>query len=350
MRSRSRTATPGKTKSDPNIEAQDIFINIAKQYEREQLAATQTFHRPASQSVTSQNIPSQTSTAPTSAPSRPQQVIIYGFGDDQGWAALAKYEKATQGIILEDYSRYPPDSYHTTVSPPMSREERELVCRARVGAYWMKITFRDARDAEQAMRMSPISSLGHLVYCIAYQGQDLPNEFDRPFPEVRDDNGQLLSHLMKAPYNFGGGSISNQLSLSLAPPPSDETSATDSVTASSATATGNEPVYPQLRRRSEYDQSLQLRNRNTADYMKRFPDQRATPLRPISEALPPRKTFLENVAAHFPVLDLDYIGEGVPRLDNGEFDWNRANLYWRLLYLLDRWTYSNFTGIKDESE
>lgn len=48
--------------------------------------------------------------------------------------------------------------------------------------------------------------------------------------------------------------------------------------------------------------------------------------------------------------DSDIIGEGVPRKDTekGEFDWDRASLYWRFWYMVDYWCGSDWCGLKGD--
>ena len=39
----------------------------------------------------------------------PKEVLLYGFGRDQQWAAISKFEEIAKGTIYEEYERHPSD-------------------------------------------------------------------------------------------------------------------------------------------------------------------------------------------------------------------------------------------------
>jgi hypothetical protein len=49
---------------------------------------------------------------------------------------------------------------------------------------------------------------------------------------------------------------------------------------------------------------------------------------------------MQRLLSNIPLLaffSTDIIGSEVPRQENGEFDWARATLYWRICWWLDFW-------------
>ena len=87
--------------------------------------------------------------------------------------------------------------------------------------------------------------------------------------------------------------------------------------------------------------------------MTHIPTVRRAVLHPIHEALPPQPTFTERLIGHIPVVNMlqgDIIGFGAARLDHGGMDWNNTNLYWRIMYLIDRLFGSDICGFKADRE
>lgn len=65
---------------------------------------------------------------------------------------------------------------------------------------------------------------------------------------------------------------------------------------------------------------------------------RKVKLLPMEQALLPAPSFTQRIANHVPFLrwfNGAMIGSEVPRTELGEFDWNKASLYWKLMWWLD---------------
>ena len=77
-----------------------------------------------------------------------------------------------------------------------------------------------------------------------------------------------------------------------------------------------------------------------------------TVLRPAHESfLPARPTWVEATIARLIAagwLPGDMIGHRMPVLENGDFDWDHASLYWKAFYWIDSHFGSDFCGMKDE--
>lgn len=244
------------------------------------------------------------------------------------------------------------------------------VNRADGGEHWVKVTFESAQAAEAAMFSSPQKILGHLVYADPYHG--LPPPRDEAIPDPVTAAGEIFaaafrseeSHQSRSlrglpprgpprptegrgqpatlPKSFTTTSLPTDMDMS---PPQSQTSSytldtatatvgttSDSLTASSATITGT---------------SVQQSTPQNDDiYCKTIPTVRRTKLISAEQALLPQTSYTQRILNMIPFLKWfsgSMIGDQVPRTDNGEFDWDKASLYWKFICWLDS-TFGLFGG------
>ena len=85
--------------------------------------------------------------------------------------------------------------------------------------------------------------------------------------------------------------------------------------------------------------------------MTHIPTVRRTVLRPISEALPPQPTVAERIIQSIPILSWftgDIVGDGPILREDGSFDHEKSNLYWRFWYMIDKMLGTDFCGLKED--
>lgn len=338
---------------------------------------------------------------PPSMTKEPTQVMLYGYSPSTQWAAISFYETVSSGIICEDYEREPPSerrrfpnqfSAASNVRPrALTKAEIVLARQYHGGNCWIKVTFDSAEAAERAIYYSPHLLQGHWVYAQRFHGAG--PEVDKPIPMREEDRGQgLLGAPRRAHrpsqtlgsssaannnvHSRGGANTlprsftGNTMTDAEAQPAAGPSSLSSSATASSATATAPTVEYPNLRNRHSTQPSATPTNnshdtRNDGQaaslepqpparnphFFTHFPTVPRTVLHPAHEAFLPHPTWFEATMARLSNagwLPGDMIGDGLPRLDNGDFDWVRASLYWKFFYWIDSHLGTDFCGMKDE--
>ncbi|KAI0403104.1 hypothetical protein F4802DRAFT_573059 [Xylaria palmicola] len=367
-RSRSRTGSGPPKREDATMQSADKVFSSYLAKQAEQAAAK------PSQQRSRNDDPKPTSQAPV--PHRePVEVILRGYASpSQQYAAINHYEQLA-GRICEDYSREPPIEARRwksdlrdaalTRRQPLTPAERGRVNKIAGGEHWIKITFESQEAASAALFASPQSIMGHLVYAELYRGlppmemgavldavgdvgmieeSSRPNSFREPprrASHSRNGSGRALPPPLPSP-------ATDRPSRRLSRPgawPSGSRSATESIdsalvsvssaTISTATVTGLEtgPEEPKAKPDSEPKAVDTTQSR-------RIPGARRIKLLPAEAALKKGPTWSESVLALIPLLGWfsgAVIGNEVPRNDVGEFDMNRASLYWKIMYWLDYW-------------
>ncbi|KAK2729495.1 hypothetical protein CKAH01_10178 [Colletotrichum kahawae] len=318
--------------------------------------------------------PTAAATGPRLARREPTEVILRGYrSPSQQYAALAHYEQLA-GLICEDYPREPPleqRRYKSELRDPaftrrrvLTPEERAKVNRADGGEHWVKVTFESADAADSACYASPQRVNGYLVYAEPYSG--FPPVRDEPIPDVdslvpvHDDlhrsqsvpAGAFGSHATprKRHQKPSNPFAANARTMSDLSPPTSLTSSNTMDTAtmsnmSSATVTMTDapPLEP-----SSSSSSTAVLQMTTEDslYCRRIPTARRAKLLPAEQALLPQQSYAQRLVNAVPFLKWfsgSMIGNEVPRTDTGEFDWNRASLYWKVICWLDA-TFGLFGG------
>jgi hypothetical protein len=355
----------------------DIFAQYKADDRQKSLRKTSTPQAPASASAPNlleaagPSAPFQAG-ASTSGVRIPKEVMLYGFGKDQQWAAIAKFEEISGGTIYEEYERQPSDPRYGLnfgASRPADFSKLSTSQIAKINEYvggdhWVKVTFDSAEAADRAIHWgSPHTIWGYEVYAEAYRGVG-PTHGDRPIPAG-------TTSLAASPNTVSSATIPGSTTQS-------------SATASSATATIPAPTTqrtPRLRT-GEWDEAFDdetptdapetsgqlgstsqeptlaqttssqprqigrstLRIKGRAVRVGRFQD---------SQVFLPTRSKWQETLGQFPIIGWivgsgnGLIGDQVPRDANGRFDHTNASLYWRTWYMVDACFGTDFCGVKE---
>ncbi|KAI1842593.1 hypothetical protein JX265_012585 [Neoarthrinium moseri] len=373
-RSRSRTGSLPPKREDATMQSADrVFSDyLANQ---EQAATATGSQRKSSFMAQSNGVDDAASAQPPRIVQEPTEVVLRGYRSSlQQYAAISHYEQLA-GRICEDYPRDPPIEQRKykselrdpafTRRQPLTPQERSKVNQVAGGEHWIKITFESADAASAAVYSSPQKILGHLVYAEPYRG--LPPLEDAAVVDIVGDVGMLqdeqplsraqslrrqsrgkASPLPKrfqtTPFTGRGSAI--DLGYDGSPPESQTSTHTiDSATlssttgtASTATITGaalNGSVAADGIQRPEHPAEP-----SNSEFCRVIPTARRAKVLGAEQALLPRKGLVQRITSRVPLLGWfsgSMIGNEVPRTDSGDFDFNRASLYWQFMWWLDYW-------------
>jgi hypothetical protein len=363
-RSRSRTNTPAAkvVKEDPTLAAADaVFTSyLAKQAaappdpSRQRKASMPPSASQPNVSLSTTLEPTDGSTGPASryVHKEPTEVILRGFKSGQQYAAIREYE-CIGGRICEDYPRDPPPEqrkFKSDLRDPavlrrraLTPEEKAKALRFAGGESWIKITFESAEAAEAAVDSSPQLILGYTVYAEMYRG--VPPTDDQAIPAHRDrpSTPRPSRNTFERSATTPNTSQSRRGLFSVSPPASQAStqtldtatiSTTSTGTASTATITGG-PSNTLSKSFPSQNQPPQ------SEFCRRIPTAKRVQLLPAEQALMPQKSYSQRLLAKIPLLswfNSDIIGTTVPKTENGEFDWAKASLYWKLIHWVDALT------------
>ncbi|CAM1506265.1 Fc.00g059060.m01.CDS01 [Cosmosporella sp. VM-42] len=350
-RSRSRTGTPARGRENPTLAAADKLFG---DWVSNQAAP------PAQVQRKSSNLMQEDPAPQRPVKTSPVELILRGYrSSTQQYAAISHYE-GLAGTILEDYPREPPTTqrrYKSELRDPaftrrrtLSSDERALVNRADGGEHWVKVTFESTEAGETALFASPQRILGHLVYAESYRG--IPPAKDEACPDVDtlvDDHerSRSMPALPGTPgrKSFGGMPTSfNSRLLDLSPPHSQTSSQTMNTGTISNSHTSSVTVTEPTTTTSGLE-PLEIRDEDSI-FCRRIPTARKAKLLPAEQALLPQQSVMQRFLNAIPFVKWfggSMIGNEVPRTDLGEFDWNKASLYWKLIWWLDI-TFGLFQG------
>lgn len=322
-RSRSKTAEPRKEEDRIKIEnmaAEDAVFNRLRSETREKDSS-----KGALQAVEAG--------AAKNEVKEPTEILIYGFGEELQWAAIEFYENVSNGVILEDYDRQPPghrqDMSRSGLRMAAQRTLSKVALRRKNtfhgGNHWIKVTFDSPEGADLACARSPHHIRGHLVYAEPYRGigpsKDAPIFASSAGAQITEDS--LPKTFAKNAVNESPASSETISSATVGgaqrpsqPPP--RMNIFDQTTPE-ASATGLD------RQRSNSNKQLQVRPA-------RIQGATRAVLLPAEQALLPKQTG-QSWAAW--IGGSEIFGSTLPRRADGTFDYERANIYWRLIYLLD---------------
>ncbi|KAL2820059.1 hypothetical protein BJX63DRAFT_428383 [Aspergillus granulosus] len=354
-RSRTRTGTPAKKENANVAEFSRLF---AQQQEEDKSRNT----LPKSSSASSlENGRKQTEKTAT-------ECILYGYrSKDSEWKVIDKYERTSRGMICEDYPRNDPKTSNgysqllsgvdVVICKDLSADANRKSKRYAGGFHWIKVTFDSTTAADRACFYSPLEIDGHYVFCDLYHGHG-PAE-DVPIPVGSTEANRVLAQSKRnlssshstaiqqnkererstLPRSFGMNNIASIADAD------DVFSQESTSTVSSATATGVEQSTVQQRH-------IAKEPNTTSEFMTHAPTVRRTKLRPISEALPPAPTVTERVLRSIPILSWftgDIVGDGPQLRDDGTFDYDKSNVYWRFWYMVDMILGTDICGLREES-
>ncbi|EEH09383.1 conserved hypothetical protein [Histoplasma capsulatum G186AR] len=365
-RSGTRTGTPAR-KENPNVaEFSKLF---AQQQEQEQ---SQLKHPPPS-------IANHSSDSPRKPVEKvATECILYGYKNKESeWKVIDKFERISQGMICEDYSRNDPDlaqkypqllsGRDVVIHPNLSADANKKAKRYAGGYHWIKVTFDSAVAADRACFFSPQEIDGFMVFCELYHGQGPQNDAPIPKESVESVRPRLKSHTLASsqssifvqqrydldrstlPRSFTANTISTDGTID-----DSATSQTPTVTASSATATdqGSTSTLRQRQTLPQLQSQPEPHQKPESDFMTHIPTVRRAVLRPISEALPPQPSVVERILRSIPILSWftgDIVGDGPVLREDGSLDYDKSNAYWRFWYMVDKLLGTDLCGLKDES-
>ncbi|SPN99853.1 uncharacterized protein DNG_02705 [Cephalotrichum gorgonifer] len=346
-RARSRTGTPAK-RDNPTLTAAD---KVFGDWISSQAAAA-----PNNSATTSSRKSNHAGLEETQqgqdrvVKSEPTEVILRGYRNaDQQYAALNHYEQLA-GRICEDYPRQAPIEqrrYKSELSDPaftrhkpLSPEERTKVNKAAGGEHWVKVTFESIDAAEAAIYASPQTILGYVVHAEPYHGH--PPSRDEAIPDVESFEEQLRSR--PAP----GKSLHDKRAASFADPFADGTSPDSRVSSRTLDTTTLSNTLSSATVTDPYADATGAASSSIQDstYCRRIPTARKVKVLPAEQALLPQQSVVQRFTNAIPFLKWfsgSMIGNEVPRTEAGEFDWNRASLYWKFIWWLDA-TFGVFGG------
>lgn len=201
------------------------------------------------------------------------------------------------------------------------------------------------------MYASPQRVLGHLVYAEPYRG--MPPAKDEACPDLDALFDGEHERSKSVPAAFGtpkrGGTSgptsfrSRLLDNQESPSNSLVSSQTlDTGTLSSATAT--EAITSAAPAASSSGvEPIQMED---DIFCRRIPTARRARILPAEQALRPQQSVMQRFITAIPLIGWfggSIIGNEVPRTETGEFDWNKASLYWKVIWWLDA-TFGLFRG------
>ena len=321
------------------------------------------------------------------------QVMLYGYSIESQWAAIQFFEKVSGGMICEDYERAPPAErrryqdglgYLGHVHPRvLTQAERALAMQYKGGACWIKVTFDSVEAGERAVRHSPHQLLGHMVYAQPYRGQAPGTDVPITVTGLAQPQGLFggsdrcsrssqtlessyllpaLPHLEKSDRAMATIPMASTATVNILEHRTRrprESIAPSSSTATSATAISPENLLSGRKSSGENTRKALLSGNvesvvntstNISTTFTHFPDTLRTVLKPAGEAFLPQPSWTERLSRHLSGSGLipgNIIGNAVPRLENGNFDWTSATLYWKVCYSLDTTFGVDLCGLKE---
>ncbi|RAK96739.1 uncharacterized protein BO80DRAFT_496837 [Aspergillus ibericus CBS 121593] len=360
-RSRTRTGTPAAKRENPNVAE---FGRLFAQQQEDEKARSNTLPKSSSASNLD-NSRKQTEKVAT-------ECILYGYkSKDSEWKVIDKYERISRGVICEDYPRTDPNALNgysqllsggdVVIRANLSADANRKSKRYAGGFHWIKVTFDSTIAADRAVFYSPQEIDGHAVFCELYHGQG-PAE-DAPILQGSAEAARLQakaaprtmtsSHSTSFLQPMEANKERHTLPKSFAPnnltsvlDADEEQSQESTPTASSATATGVEQPG------SVQQRTVTQEPKPESEFMTHIPTMRRTKLRPITEALPPQPTVTERVLRSIPILSWftgDIVGDGPQLREDGAFDYDKSNTYWRFWYMVDMIIGTDICGLKEES-
>jgi hypothetical protein len=335
-RSRSKTAEPKKEQDMIKIEnmaAEDAVFSRLRSDTREKDAG-----KGALQTLD----PNTVAGAAKNESKEPTEILIYGFGEELQWAAIEFYENVSNGVILEDYERQPSGHRQDMLRANHRMAAQRTLSKASLrrkntfhgGNHWIKVTFDSPEGADLACSRSPHLVRGHLVYAEPYRG--IGPSKDGPI------------------FATGGGAqiTEDTLPKTFAKIPVHDSPAS-SETVSSATVGGAQRSSQPPPRMNIFDApmrdaastGLERSDSNTQLQLRPARIQGATRavLLPAEQALLPKQTG-QSWASW--IGGSEIFGSTLPRRADGTFDYERANVYWRLIFTLDRLFGLDLCGLK----
>lgn len=301
--------------------------------------------------------------AQTTPAGQPTEVILYGFPSAYQYAAIDHYERVSQGIIYEDYDRYPPNGKYNlslslgrTHSPAnISKEALRKKNRYHGGDHWIKVTFDSAEAAERACHYSPHVIQGHIIYAEPYRGTGPQEDVAIPATEgnVASVTASPSQETSRTLQGVGGTSdtASSATATAVREGPGESASSSATVQAQAPTTltkrrSARSPLPP-----TSPPPATPVHAPHSRKEGVKIPGVKG--LEPPEKALLPAQSTWQRTFAHLPLIGLflgggDLIGNQVPRKEDGSFDWANATLYWWIWAWVDLILRTDFCGLKGD--
>jgi len=234
---------------------------------------------------------------------------------------------------------------------PLTAEEKVKALKFAGGKHWIKVTFESSEAAEIAVEASPQTILGQIVFAELYRG--IPPTSDEP---IDASTKQRTPRADRFAASLGGASgvdgrkgLSrssatpsmreiNRNGNSFSPESQASTFTVDSGTvASTGTSSSTITGFPL----SNLQPQTQPQAGEELVYCRRIPTAKRMKLLPAEQALLPQPSFTKQLVSKIPIiswLSADIIGNSVPRTEQGDFDWDKASLYWKFVWWVDSMT------------
>lgn len=253
-------------------------------------------------------------------------------------------------MICEDYPRDAPAEerkFKSDIRDPVVLRKRGLTpeekAKVRVfagGEHWIKITFESAEAAEAAVDSSPQNILGYTVYAELYRGvpPTAPDEAIPAHREQRPGTPRAGRNVLPRSATTPDMRETGRSLFSLSPPDSQASSQTLDTATLSTTSTGTASTATIIGGPANTLSQSRAQQQVQGDFCRRIPTAKRIQLLPAEQALMPQKSWSQRVLSNIPLigwLSSDIIGTTVPKTDQGEFDWAKASLYWKLIHWLD---------------
>lgn len=295
---------------------------------------------------------------------QPTEVILYGFPLVYQYAAVDFYERVSQGVIYEDYDRYPPNAKYNlsltlgrTHSPAnISREALRKKNRYHGGEHWIKVTFDSTEAAERACHYSPHVIQGHIVFAEPYRGTGPTSDVAIPATDAAIQKVSLTASpsqdTSRTLQGIGGASDTASSATATIPREGREQSASSSTTVQAPIPASSTLTNRRLRSPLAPTSPSPAKMPTSPKKAVRIPGVKG--LEPPGKALLPAQSTWQRTLAHLPLVGLffagggDIIGNQVPRKEDGTFDWVNATAYWRAWAWVDWVLRTDFCGIRGD--
>lgn len=340
-----------------------------------------------------QGLPKSTSSGSLDNPRKQTEKIatecmLYGYkAKESEWKVIDKFERISQGMICEDYPRSDPKSAaqsaqllsggDVVIRANLSADANRKSKRYDGGFHWIKVTFDSTSAADRACFYSPQEIDGHYVYCELYHGHGpaedvaIPAESSAatrlrgraPRTLTSTHSTAFLSSMSSKDQDRGltlpRSVAMNNLSSVADVAETEEDQSLGSSTTTTATSGTATAAATTTGAATNLDRSTSLHQRNVptepkpeSEFMTHIPTVRRAKLRPLTEALPPQPTVAERVLRSIPILSWftgDIVGDGPQLREDGTFDYDKSNAYWRFWYMVDKILGTDICGLKEES-
>lgn len=296
-------------------------------------------------------------------------------------------------MICEDYPRSDPNSAiqygqlfsgDVVIRANLSVDANRKSKRYDGGYHWIKVTFDSTQAADRACFYSPQEIDGHLVFCELYHGHGPAEDVPVPKDSMESSGSNQLRNrgprtlttahstaflssndISRGPSTLPRSFAMNNLAGTIDTGMEEEEDLSlneSTTTATSGTATGNTNatatgastsfgISPTLKQRP-ITTTTEIEPKPESEFMTHIPTVRRTKLRPLTEALPPQPTMTERVLRSIPILSWftgDIVGDGPMLRDDGTFDSDKSNAYWRFWHMIDAILGTDMCGLKEES-